>query len=88
MYAGTIAVPVYPPKLNRPIPRLQAVAVVLFRAAEHAGGDLEYNDMGWSRLADKGVKVHEVPGNHFTMMYSPHAQILARRLGNCLHAAV
>lgn len=26
MYAGAIAVPVYPPKLNRPLPRLQAVA--------------------------------------------------------------
>jgi thioesterase domain-containing protein len=39
---------------------------------------------GWSALASVPVQVHIVPGDHITMLTSPHAEILAERLRACL----
>jgi thioesterase domain-containing protein len=37
-------------------------------------------DLGWSRQIDQSVHVHRLPGDHFTMMTSQSATILAHHL--------
>jgi thioesterase domain-containing protein/acyl carrier protein len=40
--------------------------------------------MGWREIAAYGVELHEVPGNHFTMIREPNVLVLAERLQDCL----
>jgi thioesterase domain-containing protein len=54
--------------------------IIFFRASEHDGYSPENPELPWLELATLGVKVVEVPGNHFTMNYPPHVQILAQKL--------
>jgi len=42
--------------------------------------------MGWRDWAG-GVDVHVVPGNHASMMYPPHVEVLAKALTACLDRA-
>lgn len=44
--------------------------------------------MGWDKLAAGGVEVHEVPGDHLSLLKSPHVQTLARKLEACLTRAL
>ncbi|WP_257668236.1 non-ribosomal peptide synthetase [Parapedobacter tibetensis] len=44
--------------------------------------DPEY--LGWNNFAKKGVKVHDVPGDHKTFILPPHDQALAIALQRCL----
>jgi len=39
--------------------------------------------LGWSDWAE-GVEVDIVPGNHATMVYKPHVEVLAEKLRVCL----
>ena len=41
-------------------------------------------EMGWGELAAQGVEVHELPGNHFSMLRPPNVSILAETLRDCL----
>jgi acyl transferase domain-containing protein/thioesterase domain-containing protein/acyl carrier protein len=66
-------------------------ALHLFRAAEPLAGVLagqfEYAaapDLGWAAATGARVHVHEVPGNHFSMMGEPHVQALAAALARVL----
>jgi amino acid adenylation domain-containing protein len=34
----------------------------------------------WKPFVTDGIEVHEIPGNHFTMLEEPHVQILARQI--------
>jgi thioesterase domain-containing protein len=43
--------------------------------------------LGWSEWAAGGVDVHVVPGNHATMVYKPHVEVLAEELRACLDRA-
>lgn len=40
--------------------------------------------MAWSEVAGGGLEVHVIPGNHLTMVESPHVNILAATLRACL----
>jgi amino acid adenylation domain-containing protein len=42
---------------------------------------------GWGALAG-GVEVHEVSGDHFSMLREPHARALAERLRACVESAL
>jgi amino acid adenylation domain-containing protein len=55
--------------------------LLLMRAAERA----DRNDLrrGWDRLAPR-LEVHEVPGNHHTLVREPHVRHLAERVRICL----
>ncbi|MDY7095050.1 MAG: amino acid adenylation domain-containing protein [Acidobacteriota bacterium] len=57
-------------------------SVVLFRARERREEDLG-EDYGWSRWARR-VEVVDVPGNHDTMLRSPHVETLAAELRRLL----
>ena len=60
--------------------------VTLFRAAEAAAQPPDPT-FGWRGLAAGGVEVHEVPGDHDTMVREPHVRVLAERLGAQLERA-
>ena len=38
-------------------------------------------DGGWGHLAAGGVEVHELPGDHHSILQVPDVQALAERLG-------
>ena len=44
--------------------------------------DVEY--LGWKKYATQGVTVHLVPGNHTSMLFSPHIEVLAKILQNAI----
>jgi thioesterase domain-containing protein len=58
--------------------------IVLFSASEGCASPNSTLDLGWTRLADGGLSVLAVPGNHRTMAYGPNAPILARHVTQCL----
>ncbi|MBI5649976.1 MAG: amino acid adenylation domain-containing protein [Chloroflexi bacterium] len=58
--------------------------VTLFRAAERPADDPPTPDLGWGELANAGVEIHDVPGDHLSMIHEPHVQILAEQLAQCL----
>ena len=70
----------YAPREFRPVP------IALFQAGEfHADYDYSAAErhgagLGWHAFAKDGVAVHQVPGNHITMLSGPNAAELARRL--------
>jgi thioesterase domain-containing protein len=58
--------------------------VTLFRARET---DLAYVDeqvKGWESVSLGGVEVHEIPGDHATMMQDPQVRQLAAQIRVCL----
>jgi amino acid adenylation domain-containing protein len=59
--------------------------LVLLRAAEGPREGLE-EDLGWGALAS-GVEVHEVPGDHFSLIAPPHVEQVAERLRELLERA-
>lgn len=63
-------------------------AVQVFRPAdmtflEGVRGEKLDADLGWQRIVGQDTFVHEVPGDHFTMMTGPGARVLAERLLEC-----
>jgi thioesterase domain-containing protein/acyl carrier protein len=58
--------------------------IVLFWATEGRAQRERAPDLGWARLADGGLILRAVPGNHRTMAYGPNAPILARHVTECL----
>jgi thioesterase domain-containing protein len=74
-------------------PRSYPGKITLFRAAElHSGANQGFaaifpeNDLGWRRLA-ADVTVHELPGDHFSIMAPPIVAALANKLQQALDAA-
>ncbi len=79
VYRAQLQMPArYTPTAGQPLP------IVLFRARElgSAAADLVTlgDDWGWGPYASRPVPVHEVPGNHVTMMNPAHVQHLAEVL--------
>jgi amino acid adenylation domain-containing protein len=60
-------------------PRPWAGQVTLFRASVQPDPRLP-RDLGWAPLAEGGVEVCEVPGDHFDIFGEPNIQILAERV--------
>jgi thioesterase domain-containing protein len=67
-------------------PRAYPHRLTFFRATGHPvqGDDPTH---GWAQLAAGGVDVHEVPGQHLTLLRQPHVRVLAEKLDACLRAA-
>jgi len=61
--------------------------ITLFKAGQELGGTSSDPTLGWNEWAAHGVDVHVVPGNHATMVYKPHVEVLANRLRACLDQA-
>ncbi len=61
--------------------------VTLFKAAQELAEPSTDPTLGWSRWAAGGVEVHVVPGNHASMVYQPHVEVLAEVIRTCLNYA-
>ena len=61
--------------------------IVLFWATEGWAQRSRVPDFGWARLADGGLTVRAVPGDHRTMAYGANAPILARHVTEFLTQA-
>ncbi len=61
--------------------------VTLFRATQELSGKSHDPTLGWDRWAAGGVEVHIVPGNHASMVYKPHVEVLAQKINACLKQA-
>jgi thioesterase domain-containing protein len=59
--------------------------LTLFKASEELEGTSPDPTLGWSEWGVGGVEVHVVPGNHATMVYKPHVEVLAEKLKACLN---
>ncbi|MBE9214686.1 hypothetical protein IQ247_18775 [Plectonema cf. radiosum LEGE 06105] len=40
---------------------------------------------GWNKVTSQPVEIHIVPGNHHTMLNTPHVQVLAEKLKVCIN---
>jgi thioesterase domain-containing protein len=60
--------------------------ITLFRAAGNGFDPGLGHDLGWGRFTPSPVEVHELPGDHISMMAEPDVAVLAERLRACLDA--
>lgn len=66
------------------MPKADFSRITLFRTAKPFEKAKQDSTLGWNELAAGGVEVHQVPGNHLTMLRKPHVQILAKQLQECV----
>ena len=67
----------------RYVPQNYPNRITLFRAAEQSDSIGQDPTLGWSTLAGD-IQLHQVPGNHLSLLKQPHVQTLAQQLGRCL----
>jgi thioesterase domain-containing protein len=60
---------------------------VLLRAREAKAAFYDAADRGWNGLFTGGLEIHEIPGDHLTMLDEPHVQKVIERLRKCLQTA-
>ncbi|MDZ7356795.1 MAG: amino acid adenylation domain-containing protein [candidate division KSB1 bacterium] len=59
--------------------------ITVFRATNSHLDNLVAPDLGWAELAKGGVEVHDVPGDHISMMVEEEqVRVLAQRISTCL----
>ena len=58
--------------------------VTLFLAEEGLTLESKEPTLGWGNLAQEGVDIHWIPGDHLTMVSKPNVEILAQKLQHCL----
>jgi thioesterase domain-containing protein len=68
-------------------PRPFGGKLVLFQPQQPLQNILPDSRSRWRELARGGLDIHEVPGNHYTMLGSPDVAMLAKQLEACLVAA-
>ena len=44
--------------------------------------------LGWGDLVTGGLEIHQVSGDHLSMLQDPHVQGLAEKLRDCLRKAL
>ena len=59
--------------------------ITLFKAGQELAATSHDPTLGWSDWAAGGVDSYVVPGNHATMVYEPHVEVLAEKLRACLN---
>jgi amino acid adenylation domain-containing protein len=67
----------------RYVPQPYPNRVTLFKAATQVSSVEPDSALGWSALA-RDIQLHQVPGNHLSLLKQPHVQTLAQQLGQCL----
>ena len=68
---------------QRFVPHRWAGRIAVFRTAAEAATNPDPT-LGWSALAAGGVEVHDVPGDHITMVLAPHVDLLAGQIAASL----
>ena len=72
--------------LARYQPQPIACKLTLFAALEQTDGSSDSEDLPWIRLARPGSAVHHIPGNHITMNFMPHVQVMGDKITQILSA--
>ena len=78
---------IYLKALREYLPQAYPGGAVLFRAQDRNIAFEADSQLGWSRMAAGGITVHEMPGNHFSMLAEPHVRAVADRLHAYLREA-
>ena len=68
-------------------PQVYSDQITLFRTGEQATKAHQCSAMGWNQLTVGEVEVHQVSGNHLTLLRQPHVQVLADQIGMCIERA-
>jgi thioesterase domain-containing protein len=72
--------------MRRYRPQVYPGQIILFRASEPfvtrptESTEIPDPTLGWSRFSTEPIKVHTVPGDHYTMLAEPQVQVLAGQL--------
>ncbi|WP_085031317.1 hybrid non-ribosomal peptide synthetase/type I polyketide synthase [Ensifer aridi] len=77
--ANRVAMHHYTPRRNDSRSVLFAAKKGLRKTTNELGDDL-----GWKQFAQGGLEIHEVPGDHYTMIAPPHVSVLAKKLKSLL----
>lgn len=77
---------------NQYIPKVYPGRLTLIRAHDKAT-DVSVSafidpELGWGGLATEGIEIHEVHGNHLSMLKEPHVRKLAETLEACIDKAL
>jgi amino acid adenylation domain-containing protein/non-ribosomal peptide synthase protein (TIGR01720 family) len=59
--------------------------MILFRTSDIYSDGLDEPTLGWNQLSSEKVEIHDIPGEHLTLLNEPHVQILAEHLKQCLN---
>ena len=70
------------------VPKPYPGRITLFWSTEPRPAVSPDTRLRWADLATGGLEIHEVPGDHLSMMTEPHVQVLGRRLRVCLDQAL
>jgi thioesterase domain-containing protein len=68
-------------------PKSYPERVVLLRASEHDPKTIQDVSVDWGEVVRDGLERYTIPGNHFSIMRSPHVQLLSKQLRLCLEDA-
>ena len=68
-------------------PQVYSNRITLFRTSEQATKAHRFSTMGWNQLTIGEVEVHQVSGNHLTVLRQPHVQVLAKQISMCIERA-
>ncbi|PSB02437.1 condensation domain-containing protein [Merismopedia glauca] len=70
------------------IPQVYPGKITIFAASDRSEsiGEEVTPDLGWGNIAEQGVEIHQIPGDHLGILQEPHVQILAEKLKSCLEA--
>ena len=64
------------------------IKVDLFRAVKRTFYMDDFENLGWTPYAEKGVRIHDIPGEHNTIFKAPNNIVFAEVLQKCLDEAV
>ncbi|WP_414541587.1 hypothetical protein [Nostoc sp. CCY0012] len=63
------------------IPKPYTGRITLFCSSEQILEGTKAPEFGWSKLVTDDLEIHEIPGNHYTILQEPYVQVLAEYLG-------
>jgi thioesterase domain-containing protein len=73
---------------SRYVPPVWPGRLDLFRVDEPHVDAYPHSDMGWAGLAECGIVLNDIAGNHLTMFSEPQVQVVAERLLELLSRAI
>lgn len=57
-----------------------SMQILLFRTGDIYSAGLNEPTLGWNQLCSEPVEIHDIPGDHVTLLNQPHVQVLAEYL--------
>ena len=72
------------------VPKSYPARITFFAAREtlYSGRPDVEPGFGWSQLAAGGLEMHEIPGDHLSILKEPHVRLLAEKLSSCIDNAL